>query len=544
MNDLRYALRILLKSPGFTAVAVLSLALGIGANTTVFCWIQNVLLRPLSGVVQCERLVVLTTTHGTAMYDTVSLPNLRDYDRLKEIFAGVIGSQITPACLTLNEKAEWVFGQIATANFFDVLGVKPVAGRLFLPDEDKKPGGNPILVLSHGYWQRRFGGNPSVIGTTVDLNQFQFTIVGVAPETFHGTMSGLNADFWAPLSMHQQVANFGSLTARNDAWLHTQARLQPGVGLARAQAAVNTVALQLELAYPDTNREIGLRVLPFSKAPYGAQSLMLPVLRILMVVSFGVLLIVAANVANLLLARAIGRRKEIAIRLAMGAKRGRLIRQLLTESAVLATAGGLFGFVMANWGVSLFQAFMPKTHLPVGYAFDFDLNTLGFSLILALITGLVFGLVPALQASGTHLHDVLKESGRASSANASHHLFRSAFVISEVALALLLLVGAGLCIKGFQRARQVEMGFDPRNVLVAGLRIGMNGYDRTNGLVFYRQLKDRLATLPGVKSAALASWFPLGFEGGPSLSVEAEGYVPAAQRRCFHPLRHCLAPVF
>jgi predicted permease len=525
MNDLRYALRMLCKSPGFTAVAVLSLALGIGANTTVFCWIQNVLLRPLQGVAKCEQMVVLTTTHGAATYDTVSLPDLKDYAQLTDVFAGIIGSQITPACVTLDGKPGWAYGQITTANYFDVLGVKPVIGRTFLPDEDQQPGGNTVLVISYGYWQRRFGGNPNVIGMSIELNQYSnFTIIGVVPPEFRGTMSGLNFDFWAPLSMHEQVANFGSLTSRGDHWLHTQARLREGVSVRQAQAAVNILAQRLEQAYPDSNREIGLRVAPLWKSPYGAQSLMLPVLRILMVVSFGVLLIVAANVANLLLARATSRGKEIAIRLALGARRARLIRQLLTESLLLALAGSVVGILFANWGVALFKLLLPKTHLPIGYDFPFDTQTLAFTFILALVTGVAFGLVPAWQASGTDLSKVLKEGGRTSGGAGAHHRLRSAFVVSEVALALLLLVGAGLCIKGFHKARQVEIGFDPRNVLVAGLRIGMNGYDRTNGLVFYRKLHERIAALPGVEQAALSTWFPLGFEGGPGVGIDAEGY--------------------
>jgi MacB-like periplasmic core domain len=238
MNDLRYACRMLLKNPAFTLITVMSLALGIGANTTVFCWIQNMLLHPFPGVARSNQLVVLTTTHGMAMYDTVSLPDIKDLAGLKKVFAGVIGSQVTPACLAVNDRKEWIYGQIATANFFEVLGVKPVVGRTFLPEEDLKPGGNPVLVLSHGFWQRRFGGDPNIVGKTVDLNRHPFTIVGVVSPEFRGTMSGLNCDFWAPLTMHREVANFGSLTYRTDRWLHTQARLLEGVDRRQAQAAM------------------------------------------------------------------------------------------------------------------------------------------------------------------------------------------------------------------------------------------------------------------------------------------------------------------
>ena len=249
---------------------------------------------------------------------------------------------------------------------------------------------------------------------------------------------------------------------------------------------------------------------------------MLPVLRICRG-RLGVLA-TAANVANLLLARASGRQKEVAIRLAMGAGRGRLIRQLLTESVLLALIGGIAGAVLANWGTGIFEAFLPKTHLPIGFAFKLDGQTLGFTLALTLFTGLVFGLAPALQASRPNLNATLKEGGRTSGATSAHHRLRSAFVVAEIALALLLLVGAGLCIRGFQKARQIDTGLDPRNVLVAGLRIGMHGYTEETGKVFYRQLRERLAAVPGVKEVGLASWLPLGFEGGGSLNVDAEGY--------------------
>jgi predicted permease len=527
MQDFRFAFRQLLKSPGFTAVAVLSLALGIGASTTVFCWMQRVLLRPIAGVTEPERLVVLCTAHGPVTHDTVSYPDIQDYETLTNVFTGVIGSQFAPACLRVEGQTEWAFGQIARANFFDVLGVKPALGRFFLPEEEQRPGGHPVLVVSHGFWQRRFGGDPRVLGRTVELNRRPFTIVGVAPPGFYGTMSGLNFDFWAPLMMHEQVAHFGNLIQRGDRWLHTQARLQRGVSREQAQAAVAIMARQLEAAYPDVNKEIDLRVLPLWQSPYGGQSFFLPVLRILMVVSLGVLLIVTANVASLLLSRATGRQKEIAIRLAVGAGRIRLVRQLLTESLVLALLGGAAGALFAQWATGLFRFFMPPTHLPIGYAFELNAGTLAYTLGLTLIAGLLFGLAPALQATRPELSHALKEGGRTSGLATGHHGLRRALVIAEVSLALLLLVGAGLCIKGFQKARQVDPGFDPNQALVAGLRLGAHGYTEQTGKVFYRQLRERLAALPGVKEAALASWFPLGFEGGGGTGVSVEGYQPS-----------------
>jgi predicted permease len=525
MSDLRFAFRTLAKSPGFTLIAALSLALGIGATTTVFCWMQSILFHPLPGVDREDQMAVLTTVHGDQMWDTVSLPDLKDCRELKEVFAGVIGSQVTPACLTVGENSVWIYGQIATANFFDVLGVRPLLGRTFGPDEDQKPGGNAVLVLSETCWRRQFNADPAVVGRDVELNRHPFTIVGVVPAAFHGTMSGLICDFWAPVSMHREVANFGSLNVRDDRWLHTQVRLQPGVSLARAQTAVDLFAARLERTYPDTNRQIRLRVLTFVKAPYGAQPLFARVFSILLVMGLGVLAIVAANVANLLLARATGRQKEIAIRLAMGAGRGRLIRQLLTESLLLATLGGVLGALLTYWAVDLLAMWMPRTHLPVGITVHVNAQTLGFDLVLALATGIVFGLVPALQASRPDLNSTLKQGGRGSGAASSHHRLRSVLVVAEVALSLVLLVAASLCIRSVRQASRSGFGFDPNHVMVAGLRVGMNGYTEPTAKTFYGRLLERLAAVPGVEAAALSSWFPLGFEGGPAHGVEVDGYV-------------------
>jgi predicted permease len=524
MHDLRFALRQLIKSPGFTAVAALSLALGIGATTTVFCWIQGIILHPLPGAAHAEQIVVLATVHDRQMWDTVSLPDLKDYRELHEVFAGIIASQITPACLTVDENSEWIYGQVTTANFFQVLGVQPILGRTFLPDEDQKPGGNPVLVLRETFWRRRFNGDPSVIGRTVELNRHSFTVVGVVPAAFKGTMGGLSCDFWAPVSMHKEVANFGSLDNRWARWLHTQARLQPGVDLTQAQAVVDAFGARLEKTYPDSNHLIRLRVLPFTKAPYGTQPIFGTVLTILLAVSVGVLLIVAANVANLLLARATGRQKEIAIRLAMGASRGRLVRQLLTESLLLSFLGGILGALIAYWAVDLLMAWAPHTYLPISLACRVDAPTLVLTLGLTLVTGIVFGLVPALQTTRPDLNANLKEGGRGSGSAAAHHRLRSLLVIAEVALSLVLLVGAGLCIKSVHRARQADIGFSPDHLLLAGLRIGMNGYTEATAKVFYHRLEERLALLPGVEAVALCNWFPLGFEGGGLSSVDVDGY--------------------
>jgi predicted permease len=527
IQDFKYAIRMLFKRPLSTLILVVSLGLGIGANTLVISWMQNTLLHPLQGVADQERLVVLCSSQGSTIWETVSYPDIKDYAGLNQVFTGVIGSQVTPACLRLDGQIEWIYGQIATTNFFDVLGVKPTLGRGFLPEEELKPGGAPVLVISHGFWQRRFGSDPGVIGKTVELNKHVFTIVGIAPPTFQGTMGALRCDFWAPITMHNEVANFGSLTVRNDRWLHTQARLQPGVTRQQAQAAATLMAKQLADTYPNQNREISLRLFPLWRCPYGGPSVLLPVLSILLAVCLGVLAMVAVNVANLLLVWATTRQKEFAIRLAVGAARQQIIRQLLTENLLLALMGGAIGVGLAQLGANLLLFFIPPSYLPIHFALGLHWETMAATLVLSIITGLGFGMVPAFKSTQAGLNDALKEGGRSSSSAHTHHRMRNLLVTVEIAMAVLLLVVAGLCFKGFQKAQLIDPGFNPDQVLISGLRIGMNGYDETKGMVFYRHLHERLSQTAGIKAAALGSWFPLGFEGGPSLGVRAEGYQPA-----------------
>jgi predicted permease len=525
-QDVRYGARLLRASPGFTAVAVLSLALGIGANTTVFCWIQSILLRPFPGVSRQEELAVVTTPHGTAMWDSLSLPDLRDQAKLQEVFAGVIGSFPLRTDLTIDGNSEWIYGQLVTANFFSVLGVKPLAGRAFLPEEDGPPGDHPVLVISEAFWKRRFSGDRGVVGRRVVVNRNSFTIIGIAPRRFRGTVTGYNCDFWAPLAMCQEVGGRGrgSLDNRSERWLHTQARLRPGVSPARAQAALDTLAAQLEKAYPDSNGDVRLRLLPLWKSPYGGQPLMLPVLSLLQAASLGVLLIVAVNVANLLLARATRRGKEIAIRLAMGAGRGRLIRQLLTENLLLSLIGGAIGVLLATWMVGLVRFFIPNSYLPLGFSVSLDSRILGWTLLLTLATGVLVGLVPALPTSRPRLNEALKDGGRSSASGALRHRVLGLFVVSQVALALVLLVCAGLCLKGLRKARQIDLGFDPSHLLYVGFNFGKDTNPESQ-IILCQNLGQRLASLPAVEAVAFAMWSPLGFD--PTVGtwgVDVEGY--------------------
>lgn len=523
MRNLRFAFRQLFKTPGFTTVVVLTLALGIGANTAVLCWLEQIVVRPLPGVADQSRLAVFVSNSGGG---GGSLPDYRDFEKADTVFAGVAASQSSVASLEIERRHEWIKAEVVTADFFAVLGVRPVLGRTFRPEEDKELGGNPVLVISERLWRQQFDADPAVIGRVVQLNRHAFTIVGVAPAAFRGSMSGATCDVWAPLSMVWEVRNQRDLSTRNQCPLHNIVRLHPDVTLMQAQAAVDGVVAELARQFPDTNRERTYRVVPLPECPWGAQSVLGPVLRLLLAVSLGVLLIVAVNVANLLLARAVSRRKEVAIRLAAGATAAQITRQFLVESLLLALVGGALGVLFASWFIDAIPLFLPAS-VRQGASLDFELNAaiLGITLLLTLGTGIGFGLVPAWQATRVDLYSALKEGGRSSGGGATHHRLRDALVIVEVALACVLLVGAGLCLKGFQAAQQIDAGIDPDRVLAAELRVGMHGYTEATAKPYYRQLRERLAAMPGVQEAALASWFPLGLEGCKGTGVQVEGYV-------------------
>ena len=456
----------------------------------------------------------------------VSRLDLRDLTDMDDVFAGAALFQMAFASLDVDRQLEWVNTQIVSADYFDLLGARPRLGRTFLRDEDRRPGGDSVVVISERLWRRRFGADPGIVGRVVELNRHPFTIVGVVPAPFRGAMPALAFDVWAPASMLWEVRN-QRLEGRAARGWHNLARLRPGVSLAAANAAVEGRNAQLTQAYPDTNRDRRHRVVSLAECPYGAQAVMGPVLRLLQAVSLGVLLIVAVNVANLSLASASGRRKEVAIQLSLGASRARLVRLLLAESLLLALAGGLLGTLLASQATGAVIFFLPVVPLGVELDFPLDASTLFFTLALTLATGLVIGLVTAVRGTRVPLHESLKEGGRASGVGAQQRL-RNGLVVTQTALALVLLVGAGLCLQGLRQARRTDLGLDPDHVLTANLQIGMNGYTPQTGLGFYRELRQRLLALPGVEEAALASWFPLGLAGCKGSHVAVEGYLPAA----------------
>jgi predicted permease len=531
LRDLRYSWRMQRRNAGLTLIIVLMLALGIGVNATVFCWLQTIVLNPLPGASDPTNLVsVVPYYQGHPNSSGLSYPDFRDLADLKQVFSGVMGSHYTAAILTVNGENQWTYGRVATANSFDVLGVKPEKGRDFLPAEDKGEGGHPVLVISHSLWQERFGGDPNIIGRNVELNRHLFTIVGVAPRELQGASGGYRTDFWAPLAMHNEVLQYGSFDSRTFRWVTPLARLLPGVSPEQAAAAVSALSIQLDRAYPDSNKDVSFRVFPLRRSPIGGQAELLPILRILFAVGIGVLLIVAVNVANLLLAHGATREKEVAIRLALGAGPIQLLQQLLTENLLLGGLGGALGILFTRWTLPLFSLFMPAKNVAYSYQYHFNVGaqTWAFAAGLTIATVIVIGILPALRLSKTNLRGKLEATGRGSSGSLHYYRVRNALVISEVATAFVLLICAGLCIKGFEKAKRIDLGFDPKNLLCAQLSLVPNGFSAAQGKVFDRQLRERLAVLPGVTSVGLSTALPLGVGNIFSAVVDVDGYTPAA----------------
>ncbi len=490
MTDLRHAVRLLARSPGFTAVAVLTLAMGLGANATVLSWIRGLLLEPLPGVPRQEELLVVSGESRSGDHRSLSIPDARSLDEDQDL-ARVAAFEVVPMSLTAGESPERVWGCIASGNFFDALGVRTVLGRTFRPEEDSTPKTHPVAVLAHHFWQDRFQGDPAVVGRTVHLNRLPFTVIGVAPEGFQGAQVGLRPDLWVPLAMQEMVVPGGNwIDQRGSRWLVGLARLRPGVSPEQASAAIQAVSARLERDWPDTNDGIRYRLFPFWNDPNGAAGFLKPVLAVLAAMAALVLLLACANVANLLLVRALGRRREIAVRSALGAGRGRLVRQLLAESLILALPAGILGVLLAMAGVRLLAAFIPPLDIPVAPAFRLDAQVLAFTAALTVTTGLLFGLAPAAQTSPSRIADVLRDES-ASTLGGRKGRARSVLVAAQVALSCLLLVAAGLFVRSLRRGGEIDTGFSTRNALLASLDLFPVGYDEARGRLFYRQALER-----------------------------------------------------
>jgi putative ABC transport system permease protein len=497
LQDLRYGLRSLRKKPGFTLTAVIALALGIGANTAIFSVINGVLLRSLA--YRDADNIVMVWEHSfqrNCSQNSVSPANFLDWQKRSASFQQIAATWDTRVNLTSAGEPEELLVQRVSADFFQVLGVPPQVGRWFVAEDDK-PGANPAVILSHDLWQGRFGGNPAIIGQPVTMSGRSLTVIGVMPSGFHFLNTQIQA--WIPLAL--DPANDWRKQGR---YLRSVARLKSGVTIQQAQAELDGIAKQLEREYSDYNKGWGVNLVPMHEQIVGD---IRPVLLVLLAAVAFVLLIACANVANLLLSRAAARQKELALRAALGAGRMRLVRQMLMESVLLALMGGALGVFLAYWGLQLLVALAPD-NIPRLREITIDPRVLGFTFAVSLLTGLIFGLVPALQSSRPDLNDALKEGARGSSGG--NRVVRNLFVVTEMALALVLLVGAGLMLRSFSQLHQVKTGFDTEKVLTLRVQLPMAKYrEPQQRAEFFKRAQERLAALPGVKSVGAISYLPL-----------------------------------
>jgi macrolide transport system ATP-binding/permease protein len=524
-HDLRYGWRLMLRRPAFTAIAILTLGLGIGANVTIYSWVEALLLRPMPVVPHADRFAALSTTTRTRTGLSVSWPNFVDMRAGRPASVDdFLAYALVPMNLRTSGEPERVWGQLVSGNYFDVLGLTLPLGRGFTPEEDRVPDARPVVVFSQAYWTRHFASDPAIVGRNVVLNGRAFTVIGIAPEGFRGTAAGLGADVFVPMMMQKAVMPGDRLEQRGNSWLLAMAKLKPGVSIARAQADLDVVARNLAAAYPD-DADRGIRVDPLWRAP-GASQLLLPILTVLMGVVGLVLLIACANVASLLLASASGRQRETAVRLALGASRTRIVRQLLTESALLAAGGGAAGVVIAYWTADLLKLFVPQVGLPIALDVPLSAPVVLFAVGVTLASTVVFGLVPAWQGSATSLVPALKETAGQVSPGARRARLRQGLVVAQVALSLMLLVSAGLFVRTLYNAQNMDPGFSTRSGLFASLDLLPAGYDEVRGTALFRNLLTRVREVPGGEAASMGQRVPLNLGGGSDMGVRVDGYTP------------------
>ena len=523
--DIRYSFRSLLKSPGLTLAAILSLGLGIGANTTIFTWVQAVLFRPIALAADPSTIRIAAMENREGQSRSWSYPNYVGFrDRARMI--DVVAQDDRTFNIAVDDTAERAWGGMVSGNYFDVMGIRPAAGRFFTAKDDVTPGGHPVAVLSYSLWQRRFAGDPSMVGKQVTINNTPITIIGIAPEGFIGSFLGVATAAWVPMAMQKEMMGGDTMNQRGNGWFQTIVRLKPGVSPQQAQAEASSIMTQLEQEYPDFNEGRRLRIVQTWEAPFGAGTVLAPLLGVLSILVALVLVIACANVANLLLSRAVSRRREVAVRLSLGASRARLVRQLLTESFMLAAFAGIIGVVMAYWTMDVIMAFVPPVDMPIDLGLRMDGTTLVFAMMVSMVTGLVFGLAPALQASSNQTINALKEEGRSGSGGRLTGKLRSSLVVAQVAVCLVLLVGATLFLRSFIAAQSLSPGFDASHVVTASMDMFPSGYTGDRHREFQRRAIEAISAIPGVQSAALGSRLPLGFGGNNSTSVGVEGYVP------------------
>ena len=528
LQDLRYALRSLRSRPTFAAVAILTMTVGIGANTTIFSWLRSLVLNPFPGASEPERIVAIENTAPDGAPITTSYLDFRDFRDNLRLVTSVTAYRGYLFSVGESPHMERSWGEMASAGMFDMFDLKPAAGRFFSLDErNDAQNSHPVVVISYGYWKSHYSLDPSAIGRTLRVNQSPLTIVGVTPEDFHGTYAGLDFDFWIPLTMYGQITHTGTwmLNDRNTRNFSLLARLAPGSSIDQARSEVQAFARRMAELDADSNLGVGATVLPVSQSHFGTQAMLATPVTILMGSGAVILLIVCANLANLLLARATGRQQEFSIRLALGAKPGRLMTQLLTETLLMALIASTLGLILAKWLGAALRWLLPAVAWPVMVAPPLDQRVFSFTAALALMVTLLAGFLPALHSSRANLSDALKQGGRSGTSSIHALRWRGLMVISEVALAVVAMVGAALFLRSFERSRAIDPGFSPVGVALARFDFSTTGFNAQQTDNFCRRLRERMERQPGVTAVSYDDSVPLGFYGNWE-TLEVEGYVP------------------
>jgi predicted permease len=529
-QDIRYGFRVLLKTPGFAVIAVLTLALGIGANSTIFSWINATLLNPIPGMSHATQ-VVAVVNGGPGQARSVSYPDFKDWRAGNRSFSDMTAFGLWPVSLTGQGKPQRVWGTLATANYFDVLGARPILGRGFLPADESMARVAAVAVISYRLWQEHFGGDSAIVGTTVHINMHPVTIVGVAPPIFQGSYTGLRTELWVPVAMAPQLApqDDNRLEDRGSNWLQVLGRLRPGVSRPQAQAEMNTLAEEVARQFPDTHKgKTQITLYPLWRAPNGGNAFFSVLLPILMALAGVVLLLACANIANLLLTRSVSRQKEIAVRLSLGASRARLARQLLIENLILALTGGVLALLATLWTARSFMNFAPVSDLPVWVSVRVDRTVFLATFVISILTCGLFGILPALRASGLNPVSILKDESGGIAGGRHKAWVSSALAVAQISLSLFLLVCAGLFIRSFRAEQSFNPGFNPRNVLLESYDLVPAGYSEPGGIAFDQQVLEKIRSLPGIRVASIADWTPLGFSSN-GTSFLPEGYVAEAR---------------
>jgi macrolide transport system ATP-binding/permease protein len=534
LQDLRFGLRTLRRDPGFSILAILCLTLAIGANAALFSWIEGLLFRPYPAVVHQERLMALGgTARGESDGNPLSWPDFLDLKKNSTLFDAFFVSKITGTTLSIGDRAERTTGSIVSANYFDAIGVHPILGRGFEPGEDIGRSAPRVTVISYQLWQGRFKGDPAIIGKTQRLNGVLHTIIGVTPEAFRGTFVGWAMQFWVPASMEDIFEAGGyKLEDRGARWVEAYARRKPGVSQRQAQEEISAISSRLEAAYPLTNRGRGAQLWPLWQTPFNNAHTLLPTLEIMLGVVLFVLLIACANVGNLLLVRSFARRHEMTLRLAIGAGRGRLLRQLLIEGLILSGLGAAGGLVAAQWCRHALVLLFParggvRMYLPG----EIDWRVLALSAMVCLSATLVLGLVPAFQSRKLDLAGALKADSAGVVGGRGRAWVRSGLVLVQVSLSFVLLVGAGLLLQSLQKIRNSSPGFSTHEVLFTAVDLVSAGYDAQRAQSFQEELVERVRVLPGVESAAFARATPLGYGSFSSAAIAVDGYQPPPEEQ-------------